>query len=217
MFDSWVGKIPWRKKWQLTSVFLPGESHGQRSWVSYIPWGRKESDTTEHSTHTPFCAEVGRRRAKKGPGIWGRWHLPAGLVQVPPESRWTAQLRVKIRILCPLNYCLLRLRPEKVSPYYPNTTSIHPTGRSLPAYQTIFFFSAHLSFIVLAHNFVLYPTSPSLLPLMPLSRTGWSPPARGSGDLGLWQGCAMPGGDPTLSLGLLPSTGQAPWLESQDV
>ena len=83
--------------------------------------------------------------------------------------------------------------------------------------NNFFFFSAHLSFLVLAHNFVLYPTSPSLLPLMPLSRTGWSPPARGSGDLGLWQGCAMPGGDPTLSLGLLPSTGQAPWLESQDV
>ena len=30
-FDPWVGKIPWRRKWQLTSVLLPGESHGQRS------------------------------------------------------------------------------------------------------------------------------------------------------------------------------------------
>jgi len=30
-FDPWVGKIPWRKKWQPTPVFLPGESHGQRS------------------------------------------------------------------------------------------------------------------------------------------------------------------------------------------
>ena len=91
-----------------------------------------------------------------------------------------------------------------------------PASRSLPAYQTIFF-PAHLSFLVLAHNFVLYPTSPSLLPLMPLSRTGWSPPARGSGDFGLWQGCTTPSGDPTLSLGLLPSTGQAPWLETWDV
>ena len=30
-FDPWVGKIPWRRKWQPTPVFLPGESHGQRS------------------------------------------------------------------------------------------------------------------------------------------------------------------------------------------
>ena len=39
----------WRRKWQPTPVFLPGESHGQRSLVVYSPWGSKESDTTEHS------------------------------------------------------------------------------------------------------------------------------------------------------------------------
>ena len=46
-FNSWVRKIPWKKKWQPTPVFLPGESHGQRSLVGYSPWGHKESDTTE--------------------------------------------------------------------------------------------------------------------------------------------------------------------------
>ena len=46
-FNPWVGKIPWRRKWQLTPVFLPGESHGWRSLVGYSPWGCKESDTTE--------------------------------------------------------------------------------------------------------------------------------------------------------------------------
>ena len=46
-FDPWVGKIPWRRKWQPTPVLLPGESHGQRSLVGYSPWGRKESDRTE--------------------------------------------------------------------------------------------------------------------------------------------------------------------------
>ena len=45
--NRWVGKIPWRRKWQPTPVSLPGESHGQRSLVGYSPWGRKESDTTE--------------------------------------------------------------------------------------------------------------------------------------------------------------------------
>ena len=46
-FDPWVRKIPWRRKWQPTSVFLPGESHGWRSLVGYSPWGRTESDMTE--------------------------------------------------------------------------------------------------------------------------------------------------------------------------
>ena len=48
-FNPWVGKIPWRKKWQPTPVFLPGKSHGQRSLAGYSPRGRKESDTTEHT------------------------------------------------------------------------------------------------------------------------------------------------------------------------
>ena len=42
----------WRRKWQPTPVFLPGEFHGQRSLAGYSPWGHKESDTTEHLTHT---------------------------------------------------------------------------------------------------------------------------------------------------------------------
>ena len=45
--DPWVGKIPWRRAWQPTPVFLPGESHGQRSLEGYCPWSRKESDMTE--------------------------------------------------------------------------------------------------------------------------------------------------------------------------
>ena len=46
-FDPWVWKIPWRRKWQPTPVFLPGKSHGQRSLAGYSPWGCKELDTTE--------------------------------------------------------------------------------------------------------------------------------------------------------------------------
>ena len=46
-FHHWAGKMPWRRKWQPTPVFLPGKSHGQRSLVGYSPWGRKESDTTD--------------------------------------------------------------------------------------------------------------------------------------------------------------------------
>ena len=47
-------KIPWRRKWQPTPVFMPGKSHGLRILVSYSPWGGKELDTTEqlHFTST---------------------------------------------------------------------------------------------------------------------------------------------------------------------
>ena len=52
-FDLWVGKIPWRRKWQPTPVFWPGKSHGQRSLKGYSPWGCQESDTSEQlNTHT---------------------------------------------------------------------------------------------------------------------------------------------------------------------
>ena len=58
-FDPWVGKIPWRRKWQPSPVFLPGKSHGQRSLVGYCPLGHKESDTTKGlSTHTHHVASV---------------------------------------------------------------------------------------------------------------------------------------------------------------
>ena len=42
-----LGRFPWRKAWQPTPVFLPRESHGQRSLVGYSPQGHKESDTIE--------------------------------------------------------------------------------------------------------------------------------------------------------------------------
>jgi len=38
-FDPWVGKIPWRRKWQPTPVFMPGKFHEQRSFAGYSPWG----------------------------------------------------------------------------------------------------------------------------------------------------------------------------------
>ena len=46
-FNSWVGKIPCRREWLPTSVFLPGEFHGQRSLVGYSLWGGRDLDKTE--------------------------------------------------------------------------------------------------------------------------------------------------------------------------
>ena len=46
-FDLWIRKIPWRREWQPTPVFLPGESHGQRSLPGYSQWDGRESDMSE--------------------------------------------------------------------------------------------------------------------------------------------------------------------------
>ena len=51
-FHPQIWKIPWKRAWQSTPVFLPRESHGQRSLTGYTPGGLKESDTTE----VTYCA-----------------------------------------------------------------------------------------------------------------------------------------------------------------
>ena len=74
-FDSWVGKIPWSRKWQPTLVFLSGKFHGQRSLVGCRPWGLKESDTTEWlgtqaSAGLPWCFWQQRHCLQgRGPGF----------------------------------------------------------------------------------------------------------------------------------------------------
>ena len=94
-FDPWIRKIPWRREWQPTPVFLPGEFHGQRSLEGYSPWGLKESDTTEQltlqhthtHTHThTMCLtvpEADRDRNKTPPALpyvsLSRLYLPLDL------------------------------------------------------------------------------------------------------------------------------------------
>ena len=54
-FNPWIRKIPWGRAWQLSPVFLSGESHEWRSLVGYSSWGHKELDmtkATEHIAHT---------------------------------------------------------------------------------------------------------------------------------------------------------------------
>ena len=51
-FNPQVRKIPWRRAWQPTPVFLPRKSHGKRILVDYSPLGCKESDTAEATEHT---------------------------------------------------------------------------------------------------------------------------------------------------------------------
>ena len=60
------GKMPWRKKWQPTPVFLPRKAHGQRSRGSYRPWGCKKLDRTEQlSTHLYDTKSLSDRQGKR--------------------------------------------------------------------------------------------------------------------------------------------------------
>ena len=71
-FNLWVGKIPWRRKWQPTPVILPGKSHGQRSLTDYIPWGRKRvgySLATEQQHSSEPCSRVSCTYCAKRAGL----------------------------------------------------------------------------------------------------------------------------------------------------
>ena len=72
----WVGKIPWRKKWQPTPVLLPGKSHGQRSLAGYSPWDHEELDTTEQLTHRKSLAVSYPRR--RGGNVRGQFSREGG-------------------------------------------------------------------------------------------------------------------------------------------
>ena len=83
-FDPWVGKILWRRKWQLTPVFLPGKAHGQRSLAGSSTWGHEESDMTKrlnnniascsqwHPTPVLLPGKSHGQRSLAGSSPWGR-------------------------------------------------------------------------------------------------------------------------------------------------
>ena len=54
MFNPWVRKIPWKREWLSTPVFLSGEFHRQMSLAGYSPWGHKGLDTTKQLTLSLF-------------------------------------------------------------------------------------------------------------------------------------------------------------------
>ena len=73
-FNPWVRKTPWRRTWQPTPVFLPGESHGQRSLVGYSPWGcrvgHNGGNLAQHVSNHSESLLDGRHRARR----WGWWN-----------------------------------------------------------------------------------------------------------------------------------------------
>ena len=96
-FDSWVGKIPWRKERQPTPVCWPGEFHGQRSLAGYSPWDRRVGQDWANTVKAPrgqwrmerrddtwiagqpdqghggCCPSPSQKRSKHVPRSWGFW------------------------------------------------------------------------------------------------------------------------------------------------
>ena len=84
-FRPWVGTIPWRRKWQPTPVFLPGESRGQRSLAGYSPWGRKKSDRTERLSTV---------------ALWRGWTVFGGLRCGPEKQEGLCKKRIQSKWPC---------------------------------------------------------------------------------------------------------------------
>ena len=88
-----MGKIPWRREWLPTPVFLPGESHGQRSLAGCRPRGHEESDMTEHP-HTLVKGGV-----RWEPDFWSRavnrfsGSLTSGSEGLVPEDQEAGEAR----------------------------------------------------------------------------------------------------------------------------
>ena len=69
-FDPWVGKISWRRAWQPTPVFLPGESHRQRSLAGYSPWGHRAGHDWRDLAHMQHTAWFFFQKEKYRPWLW---------------------------------------------------------------------------------------------------------------------------------------------------
>ena len=103
-FDPWVGKIPWRRQWQPTPEFLPGESHGQRSLVGCSPQGCRESDTTDWAS-THMCALsillISTSSYKRTAGLQGTALGQALLLSVIPPTKFFTSISPWPTCRCP--------------------------------------------------------------------------------------------------------------------
>ena len=114
-FHSWVGKIPWRRKWQPTPVFLPGEFCGQRSLAGYSLQGHKELYTTDHTHHTT------RRMDTSSPPPT---MIPGETYERKPRCLFQPRLGVSLQVLPSVSY------PKRV-------TQICPGKEQAPSSQTV--------------------------------------------------------------------------------
>ena len=83
-------KIPWRRKWQPTPVFLPGEVHGQRSLIGYSPWGHRgvRCNLVTKQVIISFCGHSFQRKTTRHKAFpdGSAHHLGSILAKKPQPS-----------------------------------------------------------------------------------------------------------------------------------
>ena len=85
-FSPWVGKIPWRRARQPTPVFLPGESHGQRSLAGHSRWGCKAGQNCSKLAHVViFILQVA---VQSSIGVGPLWTPKPASAQDPCTTEW---------------------------------------------------------------------------------------------------------------------------------
>ena len=87
-FDPWVGKIPWRRKWQIAPVFLPGKSYGQRSLAGYSPWGH--SPTRLSNLHMDWLGTLLKFKWEIGPLHWILYYVYCILYTFKCIRKWSS-------------------------------------------------------------------------------------------------------------------------------
>ena len=82
----WVGKIPWRRKWQTTPVFLPGESHGQRNQLGYSPMQKSWTWLSTHKQNSlrnnVQVVDFSPSKSSKEAGLWGELRFDQGRTNI---------------------------------------------------------------------------------------------------------------------------------------
>ena len=90
--DPWVKKIPWRRKWQPTPVFLPEKSHGQRSLVGYNPWGHKR-------VSYDLAAKQQQQFVFKTKDILDNFQNKARLRHLPWSTQWFSSYTIMLLLI----------------------------------------------------------------------------------------------------------------------
>ena len=111
--DCWVRKIPWRRAWQPTPVFFPGESHRQRSLTDCNPWGCKEPDPTEELRSAPCFKDLYLTAGRPGFRTHFMGLLALSQVAIPDglsSPRFTPQPLLLHHTWLQLPFCLSLLK-----------------------------------------------------------------------------------------------------------
>ena len=141
-FNLWVRKMPWRRAWQPTPGFLPGESHGQRSLAGYSPWGCKEIQLQRLGTHIG-TAVMGEPfvHFSRAPGPGRQWRMESSLPTTCPATHNCSGL------LRPHQQSIFTNLPAWPQAVYPEMAFAHRTSHRVTEQATSSSDESHMHWV----------------------------------------------------------------------